>query len=212
MEETFFCLLSIILRLFLANSELISLLKNVFVFKYSFINDSQSIVKTNFINSRFNIKNDYSFLSNSGGNIFGVFSVNSFLSRVLASLKEQDYNTQIFIFSVIDIANGKLLSKINELLLVKDSKKEDKETKQTIESKNNYILYYYLFNPISIMSCLDLQISNFYVFVLLVTLTTKTSLFLKNVITAISILLVPQNFFVLFFYTSYLNYSFKSAK
>lgn len=151
MKETITILFSIILKLILSHSKLVNEAANILLFSKISAYDRVSSISVLYMNNKFDSFSNLNSLKNSINS--EIASVNPLFARIINIFIDNSSLMSILLISLVDAANAKLLSRL--LNLKKD------------EKYRTNLITFYLFNPITICSCIKRQSVSFNIFIIL---------------------------------------------
>ncbi len=182
-------ILSFTIRVIAFYSKSISSMKSIVLFN-NYLYSYSSIERDNFISNNYNI-------------IEGHYSHVSFiLSKLFQALNNND-NLKLVYFTLIDICNAKLLNKFKFYCNDKNDKAKNTSTVKIL----------YLFNPITILSCISFNLSSVYILLLLIYITLKkNTIILKYTSFILAFMICPQYSVLLISYLFYESIYEKNIK
>jgi hypothetical protein len=150
MIETLTIIISIVTKLVLYNSKLVHQAANILLFTKISVYDKISSISSLFIYNQFDVYTNLNSLKSTINS--EITSVNPLFVRIITIFLENSEILTVLLISLIDAANAKLLSRL-----------ANKNKKSNLK-----LITFYLFNPITICSCIKHQSASFYIFIILI--------------------------------------------
>lgn len=179
-----------LIRLYCLNSNIVNLLNNILLFRTD-INNYTSIIEANFL--------DYNFT-----NTDNLHSTSLILNRLLYNI-EYNKTVGLFFYTLIDYFIASIIMNFNGYNFNRYYKYKDTND---IKNKHNYSINYYfiiiiLLNPISVVSSITFNLSNIYVFFVLLPYSLLNKENLSIFLTVLSLLVCPNYSIMIVFYFLY---------
>lgn len=216
--ETLVFLLSIATRFILSKSSLVHQLIGIILFNNTTNYNKTSSISSQYIANKFNIESNISY-DKISTEFTELNYINSNFSRFINMFvsESQNNNISLIVFALIDIVNAKLLDRLYKLNYNYINKKgkmtsdisNTNATTNNKESSVSNILLFFLFNPLTILCCLEKHLSCFYILAFLIIAYLKTDLLFQAFFVGLFTYLFPKNIFLYFnmlIYSIYLNY------